>query len=95
VPDWSAGAFVEEASRACAQVPLEGRLCALSGGVDSSVAAVLAQRALGDRLTCIFVDNGLLRRGEREQVERVFRDPSTSTCAWSTRGGASSTPSRG
>jgi GMP synthase (glutamine-hydrolysing) len=47
-------------------------VCGLSGGVDSSVAAVLAHRALGDRLTCIFVDNGLLRAGEAEQVERTF-----------------------
>ena len=48
-------------------------LCALSGGVDSAVAAVLLHRAIGDRLTCVFVDHGLLRKGEREQVVRVFR----------------------
>jgi GMP synthase (glutamine-hydrolysing) len=73
-PDWNAGVFVDEAvARVRAQVPTGRALCALSGGVDSSVAAVLAQRALGDRLTCIFVDNGVLRKGEREQVERVFR----------------------
>lgn len=73
-PDWCAGAFVDEAvARIRSQVPTGRALCALSGGVDSSVAAVLTHRALGDRLTCIFVDNGLLRKGEREQVERVFR----------------------
>jgi len=49
-------------------------LCALSGGVDSSVAAVLVHKAIGDRLTCIFVDHGLLRKNETEQVESVFRD---------------------
>ena len=49
-------------------------LCALSGGVDSSVAAVLVHKAIGDNLTCIFVDHGLLRKNEREEVERVFRD---------------------
>ena len=51
----------------------EGRaICGLSGGVDSAVAAALVQRAIGDRLTCVFVDHGLLRAGEREQVERDF-----------------------
>ena len=49
-------------------------LCALSGGVDSSVAAVLVHRAIGENLTCVFVDHGLLRKNEREEVERVFRD---------------------
>ncbi|MBO8127730.1 MAG: glutamine-hydrolyzing GMP synthase [Peptococcaceae bacterium] len=49
-------------------------LCALSGGVDSSVAAVLVHRAIGDRLHCVFVDHGLLRKGEAEEVCRVFRD---------------------
>lgn len=47
-------------------------ICALSGGVDSSVAAVLVHNAIGDNLTCIFVDNGLLRKGEREQVEKLL-----------------------
>ncbi|WP_018118418.1 glutamine-hydrolyzing GMP synthase [Corynebacterium mastitidis] len=55
------------------QVGAEGRaICGLSGGVDSAVAAALVQRAIGDRLTCIFVDHGLLRQGEREQVEKDF-----------------------
>ena len=73
-PDWSPGSFAEEAIEQVKATVGSGRaLCALSGGVDSSVAAVLCQRALGDRLTCIFVDNGVLRRGERDQVERVFR----------------------
>ena len=49
-------------------------LCALSGGVDSSVAAVLVHRAIGDKLTCVFVDHGLLRKKEREEVEKIFRD---------------------
>jgi GMP synthase (glutamine-hydrolysing) len=49
-------------------------ICALSGGVDSTVTAALIHRAIGDRLTCIFVDNGLLRAGEAEQVVAVFRD---------------------
>ncbi|GJL77226.1 MAG: GMP synthase [glutamine-hydrolyzing] [Nitrospinaceae bacterium] len=49
-------------------------LCALSGGVDSSVVAILAHKAIGDKLTCIFIDNGLLRTGERDKVEKTFRD---------------------
>jgi GMP synthase (glutamine-hydrolysing) len=53
----------------------EGRvICGLSGGVDSSVAAILIHEAIGDQLTCVFVDHGLLRLNEREQVERLFRD---------------------
>ena len=68
--------FVDEAvARIRAQVGADGRvICGLSGGVDSSVAAALIHRAIGDRLTCIFVDNGLLRKGEREQVAAIFRD---------------------
>jgi GMP synthase (glutamine-hydrolysing) len=68
--------FVDEAvAKIRAQVGSDGRIiCGLSGGVDSSVAAALIHRAIGDRLTCIFVDNGLLRKGEREQVAAIFRD---------------------
>jgi GMP synthase (glutamine-hydrolysing) len=74
--DWSMASFVDEAvAKIQAQVGHDGRvICGLSGGVDSSVAAALLHRALGDRLTCIFVDNGLLRRGERAQVAAMFGD---------------------
>ncbi len=74
-PSWTAGAFIDESvARIRAQVGDEAAvICGLSGGVDSSVAATLVHRAVGDRLTCIFVDNGLLRKGEREGVERTFR----------------------
>jgi GMP synthase (glutamine-hydrolysing) len=74
--DWSMASFVEEAvAKVRATVGEHGRvICGLSGGVDSSVAAALIHRAIGDRLTCIFVDNGLLRRGERDYVATVFRD---------------------
>jgi GMP synthase (glutamine-hydrolysing) len=73
-PTWTAGAFIEDTvERIRAQVGDKTALCGLSGGVDSSVAAVLVHRAIGDRLTCIFVDHGLLRQHEREQVERLFR----------------------
>ncbi|HUG02223.1 MAG TPA: glutamine-hydrolyzing GMP synthase [Longimicrobiales bacterium] len=71
---WTAGSFIEDAvGRIREQVGSEAVICGLSGGVDSSVAAALVHRAVGDRLTCIFVDNGLLRRGEAEAVERTFR----------------------
>lgn len=74
--DWSMASFVDEAvERIRAQVGEDGRvICGLSGGVDSSVAAALIHRAIGDRLTCIFVDNGVLRRGERDYVSTIFRD---------------------
>ena len=74
-PDWTPGHFVEsEVERIRTIVgPHERVICGLSGGVDSSVAAVLVHRAVGDRLTCIFVDHGLLRLHEREQVETTFR----------------------
>ena len=74
--DWSMVSFIDEAvAKIQAQVGADGRvICGLSGGVDSSVAAAILHRALGDRLTCIFVDNGLLRRGEREHVATIFRD---------------------
>jgi GMP synthase (glutamine-hydrolysing) len=74
-PDWTPGHFVDLAiGRIRETVGTSGRaICGLSGGVDSAVAAALVHRAIGDRLTCIFVDHGLLRLGEREQVERTFR----------------------
>jgi GMP synthase (glutamine-hydrolysing) len=70
---WSMRAYVDVAvEQIRAQVGSGHAICALSGGVDSAVAAVLVHRAIGDRLRCIFVDNGVLRSGEREQVEKVF-----------------------
>ncbi|MGH7505311.1 MAG: glutamine-hydrolyzing GMP synthase, partial [Longimicrobiales bacterium] len=73
-PDWTAGSFIDDAlERIRAQVGDRQVICGLSGGVDSSVAAALVHRAIGDQLTCIFVDTGLLRKGERESVERTFR----------------------
>jgi len=70
---WTAGSFVAESiERIRAQVGAGRVLCALSGGVDSSVAAVLIHRAVGDQLACVFVNNGLLRKGEPESVEAVF-----------------------
>ncbi|HXE58565.1 MAG TPA: glutamine-hydrolyzing GMP synthase [Gemmatimonadales bacterium] len=74
-PDWTPGHFIEsEIARIRATVgPRQRVICGLSGGVDSSVAAALVHRAVGDRLTCIFVDHGLLRLHEREQVEQTFR----------------------
>jgi GMP synthase (glutamine-hydrolysing) len=73
-PSWTPGAFVEEEVRKVRELAGSSRvICGLSGGVDSAVAAALVHRAVGDRLTCIFVDTGLLRLHEREQVERTFR----------------------
>lgn len=73
-PTWTPGAFVEEHVAAIRErVGTSRVICGLSGGVDSSVAAALVHRAIGDQLTCIFVDTGLLRMHERDQVERTFR----------------------
>ena len=74
-PDWTPGHFIDhEVGRIRELVGPTGRaICGLSGGVDSAVAAALVHRAIGNRLTCVFVDHGLLRRGEREQVEQTFR----------------------
>ncbi|HJR76795.1 MAG TPA: glutamine-hydrolyzing GMP synthase [Nitrospiraceae bacterium] len=72
-PTWTMRSYVETAVEQIRQdVGKEPVICALSGGVDSSVAAVLTHRAIGDQLTCIFVDNGLLRSGEGEQVQKTF-----------------------
>jgi GMP synthase (glutamine-hydrolysing) len=71
---WTAGAFIDdEIAKVRSAVGRSGVICGLSGGVDSAVAAALVHRAIGDQLTCIFVDTGLLRLHEREQVERTFR----------------------
>lgn len=71
--DWQMGAFAkEEAERLKAKIGDGKALCALSGGVDSSVAATLLSKAIGKRLTCVFVDHGLLRKNEGDEVEAVF-----------------------
>ncbi|MCP5088473.1 MAG: glutamine-hydrolyzing GMP synthase [Rhodobacteraceae bacterium] len=73
--DWTMGAYREEAIRKIRdQVGNAKVICGLSGGVDSSVAAVLIHEAIGDQLTCVFVDHGLLRKGEAEEVVTMFRD---------------------
>jgi GMP synthase (glutamine-hydrolysing) len=72
-PTWTMVNIVDEqVDRIRLQVGGKRAICGLSGGVDSAVAAALVQRAIGDRLTCVFVDHGLLRKGEPEQVERDF-----------------------
>jgi len=72
---WTMGGFVEQASRRIREQVGSGRvICGLSGGVDSSVTAALLHKAVGDQLTCIFVDNGLLRKNEVELVDTTFRN---------------------
>ena len=73
--DWTIASFIEEATSRIRKQVGDGRVvCGLSGGVDSTVAALLIHRAIGDRLTCIFVDNGLLRHDEANQIQRRFRE---------------------
>src|SRR3712207_1213161 len=72
--DWTTSSFIEDkVAEIKAKVGEKKALCALSGGVDSSVAAALMHRAIGDNLTCVFVDHGLLRKNEGDDVERIFR----------------------
>ncbi len=74
-PTWSAASIVEDQIRRIRRQVGEGRvICGLSGGVDSSVAALLVHRAVGEQLTCVFVDHGLMRKDEGEQVVSTFRD---------------------
>jgi len=73
--DWTIASFIEEATERIRQQVGSGKVvCGLSGGVDSTVAAMLIHRAIGDRLTCIFVDNGLLRYDEANQIVKRFTD---------------------
>ena len=73
--DWQMESFVDRATEEIrAKVGSDKVLCALSGGVDSAVAATLVSRAIGEQLTCVFVDHGLLRKGEADQVVAAFRD---------------------
>ena len=73
--DWTMAAYRDTKVAEIREQVGEGRvICGLSGGVDSSVAAILIHEAIGDQLTCVFVDHGLLRLNEREQVESLFRD---------------------
>ncbi len=73
--DWNAASVAEEQIRRIREQVGEGQvICGLSGGVDSSVAALLVHRAIGDQLTCVFVDHGLMRKNEGEQVVAAFRD---------------------
>lgn len=73
--DWNMHSFLEQAIEGIrAQVGSGKVICGLSGGVDSSVAAVLVHRAIGDQLTCVYVDHGFMRAGETEQIVQTFRD---------------------
>ena len=73
-PSWQISSFIKQAEKRIKEVAKDSKVvCALSGGVDSSVTAVLVHRAIGKNLKCIFVDNGVLRKGEVEQVKRIFK----------------------
>lgn len=73
--EWSMSSFIEEKVKKIKEIVGDKKvLCALSGGVDSSVAAVLVHKAIGKQLTCVFVDHGLLRKDEGDQVENIFRE---------------------
>jgi GMP synthase (glutamine-hydrolysing) len=75
LPTWTTVSIIDEAvERVKNAVGDKKVICGLSGGIDSSVAALLVHRAVGDKLTCVFVDHGLLRKGEAEQVEDTFRE---------------------
>ncbi len=75
-PDWTPATFIDEAVASIREQVGDGQvICGLSGGVDSAVAATLVHRAIGDQLTCVFVDHGLLRQGEAEQVRRDLPAP--------------------
>jgi GMP synthase (glutamine-hydrolysing) len=74
-PEWTMASFADNAIATIQKQVGQGRaVCGLSGGVDSSVAATLVHRAIGDQLTCIFVDHGMMRKNERQEVEGLFRD---------------------
>jgi GMP synthase (glutamine-hydrolysing) len=75
LPSWTTVSIIEQQIKKIKEEAKDGRvICGLSGGVDSSVAAVLVNKAIGDRLTCIFVDHGLLRKGEAEKVVETFKE---------------------